>query len=142
MNDQQFMVEDLVATKAMLQTQLDSQKSYLESIDLQVSEEPDTPSHKEMLMNASYIAFLESIFTLLIVVGLIFSIITGGVCAYCCNRKFCRTEAGSNAPTREAHTIDMQVVTGNSPPASPELRLPGQGQQPKFGLSMKRMEAE
>ena len=81
---------------------------------------------REVLMDDTYIDFLETMFSMLLVVGLLFSIITGGVCAYCCKRKFCRTQnKKDDAPRREANTVDMQVVTTNSPPTSPGVRLPG-----------------
>ena len=81
---------------------------------------------KEVLMDDAYIDFLETMFSMLLFVGLLFSIITGGVCAYCCKHKCCPNKASKGgAPIREANTIDMQVVTTNSPPSSPGVRLPG-----------------
>ena len=145
MLDQEDVDSDLEATKAMLQAQLDSQKSYLESLKLKSSEVTEVVSSEEGEFNQEYVDFLETMFTTLIFLGLIFSIITGGVCAFCCNRKFCNNSKGSSGGdvhTREANTIDMQVVTVNSPPSSPQLRLPGQTELPKFGLNIKPMERE
>ena len=62
----------------------------------------------EILINEAYIDFLKTMFSLLLVVGLCFSTITGGVCAYCCKRSFCRaTDSKNGLQQREAHTIDM-----------------------------------
>lgn len=146
MTDQEYIEYDLASTKAMLQEQLDSQKSYIESMKLAQSEEVPavTVTVEEGEFDQEYVDFLSSMFTVLITLGLIFSIVTGGVCAYCCNRKFCRSKAGegSEDPRREAKTIDMQVVTVNSPPSSPQLRLPGRNDAPKFGLNIKPMDRE
>lgn len=82
--------------------------------------------NNEVFIDDSYIDFLETMFSMLLFVGLLFSIVTGGVCAYCCKRKCCRTQTNKGgAPVREAKTIDMDVVTTNSPPTSPGVRLPG-----------------
>ena len=141
MAEQDFLLDDLETTKEMLEEQIESQQSYLDIIQqLQGSEDTTEDSSKDVLMDESYIQFLTTMFSILLFVGLLFSIVTGGVCAYCCSRKFCQNK-GSYIPQREANTIDMQVVNTNSPPVSPGVRLPGQGsQQPQFGLKMKRTE--
>lgn len=142
MVDQSTMASDLKDTEHMLKQALDRQKSYLDSIDLDRTEVE--VAEEALLMDQSYIDFLTTMFTLLIIIALVFSLVTGGVCAYGCNRKFCRNQAKANfEPSREANTKDMQVITGNSPPASPQLRLPGQDSQPKFGgLHLKQMQRE
>ena len=94
-------------------------------MERQVTKETEIVSN-EVLMDDSYIDFLFTMFSMLLFLGLLFSIVTGGVCAYCCKRRCCPAQTNKGgAPIREANTIDMQVVTTNSPPTSPGVRLPG-----------------
>ena len=112
MADQEWMDDDLATTKKMIQEQLESQKAYIKSLKQRASEQETSVEEQVVIIDQSYIEFLQSMFTLLLITALLFSMVTGGVCAYCCNRRFCRNASknGANAPMREAHTIDMQVV--------------------------------
>lgn len=89
MYDQEFFDQDLADTEHLLKKVLDNQKSYFDAINFeQVTE--NTAVEEEVLMDQNYIDFLKSMFTLLIIAAALFSLLTGGVCAYCCNRRFCK----------------------------------------------------